>query len=108
MAVFDRQTALRRVGGQEDLLRSVTSLFVVECPKLVDRIEAAVGDSDPEELTISAHTLKGSADILAGDDVVALALQLEKIGRSGSVDGAADVLPELRTATDSLIAALQA
>src|SRR5262249_5927427 len=43
---FDRDEALKRVGGSEDVLRELVELFRVECPKQMDEIrrQQATGD----------------------------------------------------------------
>src|SRR5689334_4317809 len=68
--VFNKQHALNRLGGLEEVLRDVMELMTTESRK----VHAEIGDSyrrgDSVSLKRSAHTLKGSMGIIGASDLV--------------------------------------
>ncbi len=75
------QTGLRRVGGDEALLREIAGLLLDECPRLLSEIRAGIAANDPGRVRLAAHTLKGSLDHVGADQARSLAEQLEHLGR---------------------------
>src|SRR5439155_17244644 len=59
--VFDQATALRRVGGDVQLLKDLVQVFLEGCPNLMAQIRRAVTERDAAKIHLNAHTLKGSA-----------------------------------------------
>ena len=104
--VFDKAAALKRVGGDDDLLRELAGLCADECPKLMAEIREAVARKDAAKLRIAAHTLKGSVATFAADEAAAAALRLEEMGRGGRWDGVDDALAEVEAAVGRLRPAL--
>ena len=82
-AEFDREEALTRVGGSEELLRELVELFRSECPKQMDEIRRQHAAGDLAGLARAAHTLKGSVSIFAAQTAYDAALRIEKMGRAG-------------------------
>lgn len=87
---FDREAALRRLGGREKTLDSLIELFVEECPKLLERMRTAIAAKDHERLARAAHTLKGSASIFGCEQLVTASLALEQIAKREELDSAPD------------------
>ena len=85
---IDRNQVLELTGGSVETLREVVELFVVECPKLMERIHEAITNEDSTELQRAAHTLKGSVQVFGVKRAAAAALRLETMGRDGNLDGA--------------------
>ena len=93
---FNRQVALDRVGGDEELFREVAQLFLTEYPALLEAVTVAVDTADPAGLLRSAHTLKGSLGSLGADRAADTALRLEAMGRLGQMHGSRQACEELR------------
>jgi len=108
LMTLNKNLALSRVGGDEELFQEIASIYLEEYPALVAEIERAVRSGDASGLTNSAHTLKGSAGAVGGEVAAHYALQLETMGRQSRLDGAAEALEALRQALDSLKAELAA
>lgn len=89
---FDLDEALERVGGDQELLKEIADLFLEDAPGLVDGIRAAIEKKDPEALQRAAHSLKGSVANFGAEETVALAFQLEQMGREGAVDDGAEAV----------------
>ncbi len=75
---FDREVALRRVGGDPALLDDLLALFVDhEGPRLVTAIGDALERQDRSELRRHAHSLKSSLVLLGADMVAETCAELE-------------------------------
>jgi CheY-like chemotaxis protein len=84
-ACFDYEVALRRAGGDVDLLREMMDLFVQQCPELITAVRGAVAAEDPAALARAAHTLKGAASNFGASLVLAEAQALEEAGLAGNL-----------------------
>ncbi|OHV77939.1 response regulator [Ensifer sp. LCM 4579] len=82
---LDWEGALRKLDGDEALLRELAAMFLVEYPKLTAAIDAAHASGNTAELRRAAHTLKGSADVIGADGVVIAAQRLADLGREGKL-----------------------
>ena len=92
---INREMILDRVGGDEELLREITSIFLEEYPALIGEIQAAVVSGDLKRLERAAHSLKGSVANFGAQTATDAAYRLETIGRKGQVDQASDALADL-------------
>jgi HPt (histidine-containing phosphotransfer) domain-containing protein len=101
LPVFNREVALDRVGGDEDLLKEVAQLYLDEYPVIIGQIQIAVDTGNATELQRSAHTLKGSLGTLGAEQAAEQALRLEIMGRSQNMSGAASTLCELHKVLES-------
>lgn len=93
--LIDRAAVLDRVGGDTDLLRDITAIFLSEYPALVHEIREAVMASDAKRLERAAHSLKGSVSNFGAQAATQAAYQLEVIGRRGELQEAGMALKEL-------------
>jgi len=93
--VFDRATALSRVGGDLDLLKEIAALFLEEYPRELDDIHKALATGDAHMLERSAHGLKGSVANFGARTAVDAAFQLEQLGKAGKLDQAPPALSAL-------------
>ena len=93
--VFDRRSALDRVGDDEEVLAEVISLFLQDIPCQMNDIRSAIREGDPKHLESAAHRLKGSASCLGGESTAAAAMRLEALGKKGELSGATEGLAEL-------------
>jgi CheY-like chemotaxis protein len=84
-----------QVEGQPDFVSEMQALFLQETPPLLEAIRAAVTGSDAEALRRAAHTLKGNGNSMGAKRLGGLCLELEKVGKGGSVLGAQPFLNEL-------------
>ena len=94
-ATLDWSAALANVGGDDALLRELTTIFLSESPQWMDAIERAMCDGDATTLRLTAHKLKGSLETLAARVAAASARELELSARQGI------------TTSDHLLQALQ-
>ena len=115
-APIDRDTLLDLCTGSPEFVRSVLSEFAEDLPQRFERLAGHVRQGDARAACEVAHSLKGSAGMLAAGAVQELAAQVEAAGRAGGLAEMAallnllgdeihrclDYIPELQAAMDSL------
>jgi HPt (histidine-containing phosphotransfer) domain-containing protein len=80
---------MERLGGDTELLTEVIDLFLIDCPKRLTDIKAAIDDGHAERLRTTAHALKGAAGTIAAAAVFEASQVLERLGAEGRLDTAA-------------------
>jgi signal transduction histidine kinase/DNA-binding response OmpR family regulator len=86
--VLDERELLELVAGDRALLRELADLFLVEGPRRLAQIRAALEAGDLASVQYVAHSLKGSAGSLCGRNAADAALRLEEIATEGDAAGA--------------------
>jgi two-component system, sensor histidine kinase and response regulator len=76
-------------------LRRLVGIFLETTPPLVEKLREAVAAGDATALFHAAHTLRGSLSHLDESDSKAAAIELEQMGRTGSLNEAAVTFAEL-------------
>jgi HPt (histidine-containing phosphotransfer) domain-containing protein len=76
-------------------------VFKADRPNLMGAIEAALVAGDAKELGDAAHTLKGALSVFGVEPARSLAERLEKQGRAGALDGAAELVTGLGKAVSA-------
>ncbi len=99
---IDREAILDRVGGDVELLREITEIFLREYSVLLDDIAVAIGKPDSYLLERSAHNLKGCISNFGAVDAVAAAYRLENMGRHKQLGDAEQALVDLKAALGQL------
>jgi len=82
-AIWDRQAALSRLDGDEELLAELMNLYMAEVPVQLAGLKATQASGDFSALADFAHSVKGMAGHFCADAVVSLAKQLEDAARHG-------------------------
>jgi CheY-like chemotaxis protein len=86
--VLDERELLDLVAGDRTLLRELADLFLIEGPRRLTQIRAALEAGDLASVQYVAHSLKGSAGSLCGRSAADAALRLEEIAIEGDAVGA--------------------
>jgi CheY-like chemotaxis protein len=92
---IDTAAALARVGGDLELLKEMTALFLTELPQLLTDIRKAVTAGDPQAIERAAHKLKGCVSNFNARPAFEAALKLETLGRNGSLQNAMPLYADL-------------
>ena len=92
---WDRNAALERFGGDEQLLRELIVLFLEDADRLMQGLRSAIAAGDANALERAAHAFKGSVANFAVESPMKAAFKLETIGRSGDMTGAQDAFMTL-------------
>lgn len=88
---IDRQWVLEQIGGDEELLRAIAEVFLIDGPDLRQRLLDCLPSEDANALHAVAHCAKSAVGNFGAPAAVNAATQLEDAAKSG--DTAA--LPEL-------------
>jgi PAS domain S-box-containing protein len=101
---------LKAMGGGNgaDIIKDLLNLFRSDVPPLLEALRSAVTAGDAQKMKESAHSLKGGAANLGAKTMAALCFELEKKGREGSLEGAAERLPAIEEQFRLVCAALEA
>jgi two-component system, sensor histidine kinase and response regulator len=95
-SILNLGSAMENLDGDAELLQEVLEIFLEIMPEQLDALETSITAGNASELSSIAHSLKGSASNFCADKFVATALRLEQIGKAGSVEGAAELMLQLR------------
>lgn len=104
---FDRDAALVRLEGDEELLQDILLQFLDDAPELLLAINSAIVHTDGPALRDAAHSLKGAAGYLAADELCAAAQGLEGFGRGNQFDDARAALPSFVAIATAVLDALR-
>ncbi len=105
--VLDRAALRAQTGDDPELVAQMVDIFAGQAPELLARLQAALAAADAAELRAAAHALKGSALNFGAQRLAGAALQLERMGADGRMEGAARALECLRVELDSVQARLR-
>ncbi len=105
---FDANEVIAFYNGAKPLVRELIEMFLEECPKLLAKVETAVQNGEADGIRRTAHTLKGSAGVLLATDIQSHAAELERMGKSGDLDGLDLEWERLRVATTDSLRSMEA
>jgi two-component system, sensor histidine kinase and response regulator len=98
---------LEQLGGDETLLREVLDIFLDEAPKHLATLRLAVAQGIAETVETSAHTLKGELGYMGLPEISQTAVEIESMGRSNNVTGAASLLSQFEADLTGLFTAIR-
>jgi PAS domain S-box-containing protein len=96
-AVYDKAGFLRRVEGDERLLREVLRTFLQDCPRQMINARKSLEQRDAVTLTRIAHTVKGASASVGAMAINEVATRLEDAAREQNLDLAPSLLADLET-----------
>jgi CheY-like chemotaxis protein len=92
---IDLVQTLDDLGGEKALLEEIAELFLTDAPSSIDTLRTAVAMGDAGQTGETAHSLKGAVAALGATTAYALAAELEAMGHTGDLQGAATVVQRL-------------
>ena len=84
--VFDRESFLRRVMGDEELAAVVLDGFRDDLPRLLARLDEALKTGDSEKAMLAAHTIKGSSANVGAEALRKAATLVEDAARKRELE----------------------
>ena len=96
VAVFDRDSLLERLGGQEEMLGIFFDMFAKNVASYLELLQSALLQGNAEQVRIQAHTIKGAAGNISALQVCKTATVMEAHAREGHLDEAASLLQRLK------------
>ena len=100
------QLAALRVGGKPDLLARTINLYLVETPKLIQKLKQAALDNDASAIVRSAHSLKSSSANVGATALSKYCADMEEAGRRADTDQTRSVLANIEAEHERVHAAL--
>ncbi|MCI5065158.1 Hpt domain-containing protein [bacterium] len=94
-AVFDAEEAFERVDNDKELFFELVEMFFGDYDTVLVGIREAIEEGEPRHLEERAHSVKSALGNIGAMKAFYDALALEKLGRSGSVEGGAELLAAL-------------
>jgi len=107
LAAFDKDAAMKRMGGNEALLREIVDLFFDESRGLLAEIEAGIAARDAATLQRAAHTMKGLVRNFGAEDAANAAQKMEMMAEEGQLEGVEDTYAALKKEVERLTSELQ-
>jgi two-component system, sensor histidine kinase and response regulator len=102
ISALDRNSALKRIGGNVEMLKQLSDVFQQDGPRLLGEIWNAIQNGDADKLNAAAHSLKGMVAFF-GDKVAAdAALKLEMMGRENKLANGSKEWEELKSRVDQI------
>jgi PAS domain S-box-containing protein len=98
---------LAELRSMRDILPELIVVFRSEVHVRMDAMRLAIESGQAEKLRELAHGIRGAAGNMGGSSLASVCAALEQIGRAGTVDGAATLMPEVEMLFDQLCAALE-
>jgi len=100
--IWDIESALQRVNGDNILLNKLINLFFRENSKRMEQLKQAIHLSDAEQVRHTAHTFKGVAGNLSGKYFEYLAEKIELAAKEGDLPRVMEMLPEFKKSNEDL------
>jgi HPt (histidine-containing phosphotransfer) domain-containing protein len=105
--VLDREGALARLGGDQQLFGELANFVREDAPPLLQQVTVAVAANDAKTVREKAHAVKGLIASCGGVRAAAVAQQLENAGQSGDLSQAKSLVGNLQQEIDALFEALK-
>ncbi|MCX6081198.1 MAG: response regulator, partial [Chloroflexi bacterium] len=105
--VFDRAGMVDRLMDDEELIQIAITGFLKETPLQIQTLKDFLAKDDLESSSRQAHTIKGSAAVLGGEALRAIANEMEKCGNQGDLAGMRTRLDEMDLQFERLLDALK-
>lgn len=105
--VLDREVALKRLGGNEQLLASLVGFFLEDAPVLMGQLTEAIDAGDTKKAAHRAHSLKGLAATFEALPFQLLAAEIEALASGGNLPQLAPGIQKLHFEYDRLTTELR-
>ncbi|MDQ1333130.1 MAG: two-component system, sensor histidine kinase and response regulator [Thermodesulfobacteriota bacterium] len=105
--VWDKVGFLGRLTGDQELMRQITALFLVDAPQQIQALKRLIEDGDRSGARRQAHNIKGSAANVGGESLRAAALEIEAAVGEWDLEAAWEAMAGLEAAFGRLKEAMQ-
>jgi signal transduction histidine kinase/CheY-like chemotaxis protein/HPt (histidine-containing phosphotransfer) domain-containing protein len=93
--VFDKNSFIDRLLGDEDLAKEIIKGFIEDSLRQINILKEAVDSKDADVIHCHAHSLKGAAANISATVLKELAYQIEIAGQTKDLIKAASLVPKL-------------
>jgi len=100
--VLDKEAALLRMGGDEEIFTMLGEAFLEDVPQLMDDLQKAVANEDAKQVHYNAHKVKGLAANFDARPTCEVAAELEQTAKRGDTAQAARLAGRLSDEVNQL------
>jgi CheY-like chemotaxis protein len=100
------EEALEALGGNRKLLDIISRAALEESPRLLQDLRNSIAAGDAAALRIAAHSLRGGFRYFGQSQATDLAARLERMGETGNLEEAGELLDRLESATARMLPVL--
>jgi PAS domain S-box-containing protein len=86
---------METIGGDRSLLTALVDTFLSDAPRLVEAARRGLEHGQTDEIRRAAHTLKSNGATFGATSFSELSRQLEALARSGSLEGADELIARI-------------
>ncbi|KPA11934.1 multi-sensor hybrid histidine kinase [Candidatus Magnetomorum sp. HK-1] len=104
---YDKKAILNRIDNDHDLFRQLIELFVKEVPRQINQIKQAIKNNNADNVTLYAHTIKGSAYNIRAMELKQIAFDIEQAGKAKNINLAASKINALENTYENLYSELR-
>lgn len=101
-SVMNLAEAMGNMDGDAELLQEIVGIFMQTGAEQLDSLTNALDAGDVHAVALKAHGMKGGASNFCARKFVAAALKLELLAKSGTLDGAAELLDTMKASFTEL------
>ncbi len=105
--VFTPEALLNATCNDKELAAQVVEVFLADIPTQLGDLASAARGTDAKTAERVAHSIKGASATVGGQQMHALALECEILGREGKLDALAAKVDDLRESFDKLVQAMR-
>ena len=102
LLVWDKDSALNRIRGNEQLLLSLTEIYCKENTNQLNDLQQAIESEGYDQVYHLIHTLKGVAGNLSALKLQSILIRIEALARENNLESIQEVLPEVFNASEEL------
>lgn len=95
---MDYEKALAENEGDQAFLTTILDGFLKRAKTQMQTLRQALSSGDAETVREEAHAIKGGSGILRANALSGVALELETMGRSGTLEGGLEVFERMERA----------
>lgn len=99
--------ALKSVGNNKDLLKTIVEMMLVEAPEALRQMQATLAAGDGTGLSFQTHKLLGSLRIFALPQLSAIVAEIEAAAKRSDLPAAESALTRLTPDLDTLLATMR-
>jgi len=104
--VWDKDSALKRVVGKDEILRSIIQVFIEDTPAIINELGTAIAQQNSDKTASIAHIIRGTAANISGLHLQQVAKELEQAAISGDIDSFDMLASDIPVAFSELRSAL--
>ncbi len=101
-SVMDLAEAMSNMDGDAELLQEIVEIFQETAEAQLSTLQQCIEIQDVNQVAILAHAMKGGASNFCARKFVASALKLEMLAKGGSLEGAVEMLGQMRIDNDEV------